>query len=347
MDFINHLRIPQADEPSSDEESDRILTSAAAAAPTATTPPAQPSEAKAPAAAKRKREAPAEAAAPEGTDAETAQAAKRARVQPHSPPTSSRQPSTPVVANGTRPAKKRAPAAEEAAAWAGERVVGQGRVRSTTSTTKPGAAESSKAAAVTATTAAASAVMPSSSPAPAPSPSSAPLSRKPVDKMEYFERRVHDMLASPLDFDDCVLDSTRPMPRHAARSFAQYRRRQPQPAPPLVMSGALGPVTGFGVDAKSSGGGSKRSRSGGSSLAKEARKNAHRERVRERGLELKGKGKGKANIHGKGAVGKRPVGLKSDGSKGRERKCLSNARQTGMNGGQRNSVGGKKYKKFA
>jgi uncharacterized protein affecting Mg2+/Co2+ transport len=77
----------------------------------------------------------------------------------------------------------------------------------------------------------------------------------------------------------------------------------------------------------------------------EARKNAHQLKVRERGLELKGKGK--ASMHGKGVVGKQPVVLKPDGGKGKERRWLSNARQTGVNDGQRNSVGGKKYKKFA
>ncbi|KAH6651051.1 hypothetical protein F5144DRAFT_598463 [Chaetomium tenue] len=355
MDFINHLRQLQADESSSDEETGRLLTDAAVTArrrttppskpPAATTtPPAQPAEAKA-LTPKRKREAPAEAA-PEGIDAETRRAAKRAKLQLPTPPASTSPPAP--LANGTNSPSKRAPAAEK------------GKTATAPPTTASSTINQPKAARI-----ASSSKAPAAAPAPAATktkppkkaattPSSPRAPALPLNKMEFFERRVHDMLTRPLDFDDCVLDTARPIPRHAARSFAQYRRRQTQPAPPLVMSGAIGPVAkgdgmvggGSAAGGGGGGGGGGRSKgSSGSALAMEARKNAHQLKVRERGLELKGKGK--AGPYGKGAVAKQSVVSKPDGGRGKERRWLSNARQTGGDGGQHHLTGGKKSKKFA
>ncbi|EAQ93575.1 predicted protein [Chaetomium globosum CBS 148.51] len=345
MDFINHLRQLQADESSSDEEPGRILTAAAVTAPPAkppaatTTPPAQPAETKAPT-PKRKREAPAEAA-PEGIDAETRQAAKRAKLQLPTPPASTSPPSP--LANGTpSPKKKGVRAAEEKKAAAAPPTT----TTTTTKTHQPKAASIASSSKAPAPAAAATKDEP---PEKAATTVAARAPRKPLDQMEFFERRVHDMLTRPLDFDDCVLDTARPIPRHAARSFAQYRRRQPQPAPPLVMSGALRPVSkgDVKVGAGNGGGGGGRSKgSSGSTLAMEARKNAHRLNVKERGQELKGKAR--AGPHGKGAVvGKQSVVSRPDGGRGKERQWLSNARQTGGNGGQQHLAGGKKSKKFA
>ncbi|KAK3300086.1 uncharacterized protein B0H64DRAFT_379927 [Chaetomium fimeti] len=332
-DFIKHLRQIQADEPSSDEESGRILASAAVSAhrrspsttkPATTTTPAQPGETEV-APAKRKRDGPAEAA-PESTN--LGAPAKPGRVQSPSP-LANGKPSP--VANGTTSPRKRARANEEASPGPREGVHKRAKTETPLPPKPKPEAASSK---TTAATAAAAAAVPP---------------RKPVDKMEYFERRVHDMLTNPLEFDDCVHDSTRPPPRHAARSFAKYRRRQTQAPPPLVMSGALGPAAPASstlvakpavVVARSKG--------SGNALATEAQKRAHQRKGGEWAQGSKGKGKAVTSPgpHGK-AVGRQPVVSRSDGGRRGERRWLSNARQTGVNGGQRHPAGVKKYNKFA
>ncbi|AEO70118.1 3a8e6998-d433-431d-a756-17ba90af5aeb [Thermothielavioides terrestris] len=120
-----------------------------------------------------------------------------------------------------------------------------------------------------------------------------PAARKPVHQMEYFERRVYDMLSDPLGFDDCVYDANEQMRRHAARKLARHhRRRQNRPAPPLEMSGALGPVhnlTPAAAKAKPA-----------QSLAKMAQKQAHQRKVAEQVQALKGKGGASTKAGGMG-----------------------------------------------
>ncbi|KAK4147885.1 uncharacterized protein C8A04DRAFT_24447 [Dichotomopilus funicola] len=123
---------------------------------------------------------------------------------------------------------------------------------------------------------------------------SAPIKHsKPIEQMEYFERRVHDMLTNPLDFDDCVYDSTKPPSRNTVRSFARYRRLQSKSPLPLVMSGALGPTplakpAPAAPITKSKG-------SPGSTLAKKAQRKAHNQKVQKRVEDIRAMEKVKAN----------------------------------------------------
>ena len=166
------------------------------------------------------------------------------------------------------------------------------------------------------------------------SPKAAPgsrVSQKPAARTEYFEERVHDMLDDPLDFDDFVYDSNKPTPRHVARSFAQFRRRQTQPPPPLVMSGAVGPASGAKpVTTKGPG-----------SLAKEAQKRAHQQRVKEQVRSSKPYEEGRRSGAGK------PPGMpeaKVRKGKGKERAWLTNSRQpSGVKQGGQHQGRVKKY----
>jgi hypothetical protein len=135
-----------------------------------------------------------------------------------------------------------------------------------------------------------------------------PQIKKPVGQMEFFERRRYEMLNDPLGFDDCVHDTTKPIPRHAAKSFAQYRRREKGPPPPLEMSGAIGPAHDDVDDngKQSAAKGSRRPES----LAKEARKRAHQQKVGQKVQALnRGKsgsaGSAKTAEEGKGAGSER------------------------------------------
>jgi flagellar biosynthesis GTPase FlhF len=69
--------------------------------------------------------------------------------------------------------------------------------------------------------------------------SASPKARDAEVPMEYHERVVYDMLNDPIGFDDLVRDTKRKTPNHVKSSFAKWRRRQRQPTPPLVMSGAI------------------------------------------------------------------------------------------------------------
>ena len=115
-------------------------------------------------------------------------------------------------------------------------------------------------------------------------PSAPPTPQKALPSKEFFQQRVDDMLKNPLGFDDFVYGTKRPMPRHLQRQFAQCRRRQREPTPPLVMSGGLGRVP----NAKPAMNKGQKSQS----LAKDAQKRAHQQKVRERVQGLKGKNAG-------------------------------------------------------
>jgi hypothetical protein len=156
--------------------------------------------------------------------------------------------------------------------------------------------------------------------------------------MEYFERRVHDMLTDPLDFDDCVYDSTKPTPRHVERSFARNRRGQKQPPPPLEMSGAAGPAPGAKpVTPKTKGSGS---------LAKEAQKRAHQQKVKAQVEDLKGKAAASSSEPEEGtkkSVGGKQAGkTKANVGKRKDRAWLTNARKVD-GGGQQPQIRVKKY----
>jgi len=329
MDFIDHLRRIQADEVSSDEESGLILTSVTTPAPrrrqtpapnhAALTAPNQPAEAQV-TVAKRNLDPTAEPASADEANAETSRAAKKAKAATPSPAVDSK-PATvtsgsesAAQSNGAKGSKKRAfddqKTEGEGELPAAKKIKPENRNAVKSVTTK---AESSKAA-------------------PA-----APISQKPIGRMEYFEQRVYEMLTDPLDFDDFVYDSNKPIPRHVARSFAQCRRGQTQPPPPLVMSGAIGSAS----DAKSA----TTKPKGSGSLAKEAQKRAHQQKVKEQVQPQKGKA-----VEGRGFVGsKQPVMSKANvgKGKGKERAWLTNARQKpNVNlGGQRHQTGVKKYNK--
>jgi hypothetical protein len=272
--------------------------------------------------AKRKRDAPTEAPT-EGVSAETSRAAREAKAQP-APPANGGKPAP--VANGTKSPKKRTLDAEKADIDVDTRVMKKAKTaRAEATKTEAAEAGSSKAAAV--------ATRKTTTTAPG-------LLQKPVGQMEYFERRVHDMLTDPLGFDDYVQDSNRPTPRHVARSFAKYRRRQSQAPPPLEMSGALGRAP----DTAQSAATLKPKGSGG--LAREAQKRAHQQRVEGKVQGLKGKGKAVESSSSSGyEKGKQRPMSNEDVGKSKEKRWLSNARQTGGKGGQHHQASIVKYKK--
>jgi len=123
--------------------------------------------------------------------------------------------------------------------------------------------------------------------APAASPTKPPV---PARKgKEYFETRVQEMLTDPLGFDDLVYPTTKPLPKHAQQSFARWRRRQRQPPPPLVMSGAIGTVGDDKSPKKGmvEGVGKKKEKEKGKSLEREAMVRAHQMKVRREVAELR------------------------------------------------------------
>ncbi|KAK4156917.1 hypothetical protein C8A00DRAFT_12188 [Chaetomidium leptoderma] len=315
MNFIEHLRRIQADEASSDEESGLVLTSVSNPAPrrpssasstTSVVAPGQSDENKATGAAK-KRDGAEEAAATEEASAKTSRAAKKAKgpesVGAKQPQAAKAQTTLPTAAaadgkaltNGVKSPKKRS-RDDEKTEIEGERL----RAAKKPKSEDRNQAESSRAA---------------------------PAALAP---REYFERRVHETLTDPLGFDDLVYNSNKPIPRHVARSFAQYRRRQTQPPPPLEMSGALGSA----ADAKPAAG---KPKSPGS-LAKEAQKRAHQQKVKEQ-------------VQGaKGFVGSKQAGVPKANAtkgKGKERAWLTNARgKSGVKqGGRHHQPSVKKYNK--
>ncbi|KAK4042194.1 hypothetical protein C8A01DRAFT_14127 [Parachaetomium inaequale] len=325
MDFIDHLRHIQADEPSSDEDSGTLLTAVTVPAPRRPSPASKPAPVAASdltaktktTGAKRKRDAPAEALT-ENANAETSRAAMMAKSQ-GTPPA--------PVANGTKSPKKRTLDAEKADVDVDARATKKAKTAKPAPTKAEAEAGSSKAAATaTATT----------------KTTAGPGPQKPVGQMEYFERRAHDMLTDPLGFDDYVYDSNKQTPRHVARSFAKYRRRQSQSPPPLVMSGALGPAPAANpANPKPKGSGS---------LAREAQKRAHQQKVEGRVQGLKGKGKAveessSAHEKGKAVVARQQAMANGGVGKRKEKRWLTNARQTGGKGGQHHQGGLVKYKK--
>ncbi|KAL2174745.1 uncharacterized protein P884DRAFT_263383 [Thermothelomyces heterothallicus CBS 202.75] len=352
MDFIKRLRDIQADESSSDEDSGLVLTSASVSALRHHSPVSeqaavvaanQPEKTKT-AGEKRKRDTAAEGPA-EDVGPENLPAAKREEVEPV-PPAVGRKLAVPVPngrdgtpngrdgTDGNKSTKKRALDEETAGATAEEsaakkvrivKPVGGAKVEA--ENRKPAQSESSKAA--------------DSAAAAAPRP-------KPVAKMEYHDQRVHDMLTDPLGFDDFVYDTTKPIPRHLARSFARYRRRQPQSPPPLIMSGAIGPAA---LAAKSPV--TPKLKRPGNSLAKEAQKRAYQQRINERVKDMKEKKAAESESgfpgeqgKGKAVVGRQPPGgLKGGSGKHKEKRWLTAARQGGVNYGEQHGARVKKYKK--
>lgn len=329
MDFVDHLRRIQADEVSSDEESGLILTSVTTPVPhrrqspslnsIAVTARSQPVEAQV-TVAKRNRGPIAEPASAEETSAETSRTAKKAKAPTPIPAVDSKPASVTTggepapQSNGVNGSKKRV-LEDQKTEGEGEQPAAKKIKPENRNVMKPVAtkAESSKAASAT------------------------PVSQKPIGRMEYFEQRVHEMLTDPLEFDDFVYDSNKPIPRHVARSFARCRRGQTQPPPPLVMSGAIGSAS----DAKSA----ITKPKGSGNLAKEAQKRAHQQKIKEQVHTQKGKA-----VEGRGFVGsKQPVMSKANGGKGKgkERAWLTNARQRpNVNlGGQQHQGGVKKYNK--
>ncbi|KAK4238027.1 hypothetical protein C8A03DRAFT_44177 [Achaetomium macrosporum] len=293
MDFIEHLRRIQADEPSSDEESGVTLTSlstsdrsrrSSSTDSTVITVPDQPDDEAKVSCAKRKRNhdesltredvagvplvaKKTKVSVSEGTlprnEGQLDGRIVRA-VQPD-PPKHPKAPSSgdekAATAKGEQERPVKSVKREKGTLPEQSPTTTAGSVRHQTMSA-PAGGSSSKAAA-TAT----------------------PQMKKPVGQMEFFERRRHEILNDPLSFDDCVHDTTKPIPRHAAKSFAQYRRRQKGPTPPLEMSGAIGPADDTDDDAKPAAKGSKRPES----LAKEVRKRAHQQKVGEKVQALKGK----------------------------------------------------------
>jgi hypothetical protein len=336
MGFIEHIRRIQADEPSSDEESGSSPFSVPApvsrrqsSAPATATPaaPAQLDESKT-SSPKKKRDSAAatEEALTErapkkvkSTEPSSVGTAKKAKDETRSPAAAS----TPAsLTNGTKSTKKRARMDEEKASEGEQRAVKR---------VKPEDRSSAKLASIKAEAESSKKTM----------PAAAPAAQKPVDKMEYFERRVHDMLTDPLDFDDCVYDSNKPMSQHAARSFARNRRGQKQPPPPLEMSGAAGPASGTKPATPKS--------RGSGSLAKEAQKRAHQQKVNGHVERLKGKAVASSEPEEgiKGPVGgKQPVKVKANVGKRKERAWLTNSRKV-ERGGQQPQIRVRKYTQSA
>ncbi|KAK0747982.1 hypothetical protein B0T21DRAFT_355571 [Apiosordaria backusii] len=101
-------------------------------------------------------------------------------------------------------------------------------------------------------------------------------SEKAVHKMEYYERRRHEMLVDPLGYDDLVRTTNKPIPAHAQRKFLRWERHYRHPKPEkFEMSGALNPPD---MTSALAGSGNK---DGAENLSKSARKRAHKKRVEE------------------------------------------------------------------
>ncbi|KAJ4290644.1 hypothetical protein N0V88_006391 [Collariella sp. IMI 366227] len=317
MDCIEHLRMIQADESSLDDDLGARLTATTvpvrrrSPVSVKTTTLNQPARGREVTGAKRKPAPMAEQAATEGLAEETSVATK-AKVPSSQPGTVKNPLAMPGAdvpqTNGTNGPNKKRKHDDKSATEEPEKVMAK--------KTRLADGRASKPAAPTPE---------SSKDAPAPTKhdnvkasSAPPASSKPVHKMEYFERRAHEMLTDPLGFDDCVHDTKKQFPRNAARSFAQCRRRQRQPTPPLEMRGALGPAQ----NAKKA----KVKVSGAGGLAKEPQKRAHQQKVDEQVRGLKGEGKGFGG-------GKHASMAKTDGAngkgKGKERAWLTASPQNG------------------
>ncbi|KAL2263453.1 hypothetical protein VTK26DRAFT_6751 [Humicola hyalothermophila] len=267
VDLINRLRLIQADEPSSDEDSCLTLNSfssrpSSASEATILTIPDRSDEETNTICTKRKRDSIQTSASPGEDVAEASRLSKRAKEtdkmnmgKPQEPSPNTNNDKAAVTAPETQPGgvkklQKRKLDGEKSAA-ANEQQHQRAIKKIPPETAKP---ESTAA-------------QTPQQPAPV------------VRQKEYFQKRVDDMLTDPLGFDDFVYGTNKPIPRYVQKQFARCRRRQREPTPPLVMSGAIGrapdvrPAT------------NKQSRS----LAKDAQKRAHQQKVKERVESLKGK----------------------------------------------------------
>ncbi|KAL2165434.1 hypothetical protein VTH06DRAFT_732 [Thermothelomyces fergusii] len=351
MDFIKRLRDIQADEPSSDEDSGLMLTSASLSSLRHRSPVSEQAvavsvnqpELTGTAGERRKQDPPPEDhvkdAGPENLPATEKEKLEPVPPVALAPLAVSRKPAGTVPngrdsTDGNKGAKKRVldeatsgAVAEEIAAKKAKIVKPVGGAKAEMELRKPAQAENSKAASSAATA--------------APRPKS-------VAQMEYHDQRVHDMLTDPLGFDDFVYDATKPIPRALALSFARYRRRQPQPPPPLIMSGAIGPAP---VAAKSSV--IPKNKGSGSSLAKEAQKRAHQLKIKEQAKDMKEKKAAESDsrvpdVQGKAkaVVGRQPPsGLMGGNGKRKEKRWLTAARHGGVNQGEQHRAHVKKSKK--
>ncbi|GAB1310152.1 hypothetical protein MFIFM68171_00362 [Madurella fahalii] len=291
MDFVNHLRLLQADEPSSDEESTPKISPASSPdchdrssvsdSTTLTIPDKSGEEKKF--SIKRKREAAAESVSSTAKSAEDADKCLRPekKVKTESPSAVDELPRAGTQKSPSKVNEKPAPQtngkAPSAAAENGEkkmkkRKLGDGKDQNVheqqpaLKKAKPGNNKPGKQASIKAESKKGS--------------PSAPALQKPVHKLEYFELRAHQMLSNPLGFDDLVYDTTKQQPAYVKRSFAKCRRRQRDPTPPLEMSGGLGPA------ANTKQANNKRQQS--ENLAKNAQKRAHQQRVKEQVEDLLG-----------------------------------------------------------
>lgn len=308
MDFINHLRFIQADEPSSDEDSSFMSGFVTSSSPglrdqsstsnssTVTTPDQSDGETKAKT-TKRKRGSETQSHSQVEDAVEASRAAKKSKPSQSAGPSNGLQKTetqkTSPEVNGKAPA-----AAPEQPQPNGIKEPKQklDKEKSQAEKNEQCAARKPKSE--------------SAKPAPKPptkaesskdAPAAPPIKKKPVSQMEYFERRVHEILQDPLGFDDLVYDSNKKPPRHLARKFRQGRRHQRHPTPPLEMSGALGRVP----DAKPA----APKRQSSESLAKNARKRAHQQKVKEQVQALKEQ----SVSSGKGGDGKNRVAEKKNG----------------------------------
>ncbi|KAK4194651.1 hypothetical protein QBC40DRAFT_290403 [Triangularia verruculosa] len=103
-----------------------------------------------------------------------------------------------------------------------------------------------------------------------------------VQKMEYFERRRHEMLGDPLGYDDLVRHTNKPIPLSTQRKFQRFERHYRHPKPERYeMSGALNPPD---MTSALAGGSNKK---GEESLSRNARKRAHRKRAEEEAVALR------------------------------------------------------------
>ncbi|KAK4181325.1 hypothetical protein QBC36DRAFT_374378 [Triangularia setosa] len=99
---------------------------------------------------------------------------------------------------------------------------------------------------------------------------------KPVQKMEYFERRRHEMLDDPLGYDDLVRHTNKPIPAFVQKKFLRWERHYRHPKPEkFEMSGAVSPPD---MTSALAGSGNKK---GEENLSRSARKRAHKKRVEE------------------------------------------------------------------
>ncbi|KAK4658680.1 hypothetical protein QC762_103690 [Podospora pseudocomata] len=163
---------------------------------------------------------------------------------------------------------------------------------------------------------------------------------KPLPKMEYFERRRHEMLADPLGYDDLVRDTNKQPDAYTRKKFLRWEKHYRHPKPEkFEMSGALNPP-----DMTSALAGTPKKK-GGESLSRNARKRAHRKRAEEEANALRreksrerttsgGETEGEEKLTGKGK-GVARIGQGKDASIGYNKQQQQRMKSTGRqyNGG--------------